>query len=90
MRTCQNPNSQKKELIAEDYSVWQEGAGSLLLLGAAQASGLLAVLPQIIPANTPEMSDRLAQSQTNSRQQLLQTLLFMPAVNVYRCYEGCV
>lgn len=59
----------------------------MLLLAAAQASGLLTVLPQIIPSNTPAMSERLAQSQTNSRQQLLQTLLFMPAVNVYRSYD---
>ena len=66
----------KKEVIAADYPVWQEGAGSLLLLAAAQASGLLAALPQIIPTTPPEMPDRLAQSRTNCRQQLLQTLLF--------------
>ena len=59
----------------------------MLLLAAAQASGLLTVLPEIIPGSSPETPARLSESQTGSRQQLLQTLLFMPAVHVYRSYD---
>ncbi len=59
----------------------------MLLLAAAQASGLLAVLPEIMPSSTPETPARLSASQAGSRQQLLQTLLFMPAVGVTRCYD---
>ena len=59
----------------------------MLLLAAAEASGLLTALPKIIPSSTPEMPARLSGSQAGSRQQLLQTLLFMPAVDVYRSYD---
>ena len=59
----------------------------MLLLAAAEASGLLTALAKIIPSSTPEMPARLSESQTGSRQQLLQTLLFMPAVQVYRSYD---
>ena len=59
----------------------------MLLLAAAKASGLLTALPKIIPSSTPEMPARLSESQAGSRQQLLQTLLFMPAVDVYRSYD---
>jgi hypothetical protein len=59
----------------------------LLLLAAAQASGLLAVLSKILVTNSPESPVNKGRTTSDSQQQLLQTLLFMPAVQVYRSYD---
>jgi hypothetical protein len=48
---------------------------------------LLAVLPQIAAEPSLQHSQRLAEMQPVARQQLLQTLLFMPVVDLYRPYE---
>ena len=57
------------------------------MLASAQARGLLNVLPQIVPTVSEPMPQRLAESGDVSRQQLLQTLLFMPVADVFRPYE---
>jgi len=59
----------------------------LLLLAAAQASGLLAVLSKILVTNSPERPANNGRTALDSQQQLLQTLLFMPVVQVYRSYD---
>lgn len=59
----------------------------MLLLASAEASGLLEMLPQIVPDISEQMPKRLAESGDTSRQQLLQTLLFMPVADVFRPYS---
>ena len=58
-----------------------------MLLASAEVSGLLDVLPQIVPETSEDMRQRLADSGDLSRQQLLQTLLFMPVAAVFRPYD---
>ena len=58
-----------------------------MLLAAAQASGLLGVLSKILVTNSPERPANKGRTALDSQQQLLQTLLFMPAVQVYRSYD---
>jgi len=77
----------KKSTLSEQESNWYEGASSLLLLASAQVTGLVDVLPQIVPEVCDRMPQRLAESGETSRQQLLQTLLFMPVADVFRPYD---
>lgn len=57
------------------------------MLASANATGLLDALPQIVPEVSEQMPQRLAESGAVSRQQLLQTLLFMPVADVFRPYD---
>lgn len=57
------------------------------MLGSANATGLLDILLQIVPEVSEQMPPRLAESGEVSRQHLLQTLLFMPVVDVFRPYD---
>ncbi len=62
---------------------WQEGAGSLLLLAAAQETGVIAALEQALPGAAPTPL-RLARSTPTTRRQSLLTLLLLPAVGLRR------
>ena len=72
---------------------WQEGAGSLILLAAAEQTGLLEGLQQALPLQTAPATSRLAHQRQTTTRQLVQTLLFMPVAQQYktwdlRCYTG--
>ncbi|HEU5367487.1 MAG TPA: hypothetical protein VFU69_03445, partial [Ktedonobacterales bacterium] len=68
--------------------VWQEGAGSLLLLAAAQETGLIETFEAALPrASAPCRPARLAHSTHASRERLLLTLLFLNAVGLRRTSE---
>jgi len=66
-------------------SRWQESAGSLLLLAAAQETGLIEVLLGAVPEGPT--ANRLGRSQAQSRQQLLLTVLFLSAVGLARPWD---
>lgn len=61
----------------------QAGAGALLLLAAAQQTGLLAQLQTAIPQGTLPRT-RLSQQSLISQQAALRTLLFLPVVGLRR------
>lgn len=63
---------------------WQEGAGALLLVAAANTSGLLEALETALSCCAPQAGSRLAHLSTSSRQSLLQTLLFLGVVGLSR------
>jgi hypothetical protein len=67
--------------------VWQEGAGSLLLLAAAHETGLLETLEAALPLASPTCPPRLAHSTRASRERLLLTLLFLNAVGLRRTWD---
>ena len=65
-------------------SEWQDSAGSLVLLAAAEATGLIKVLNEaVVDSPVP----RLVNSQSRTRQQLMLTLLFMNICQVQRPYD---
>ena len=66
-------------------SRWQESAGSLLLVAAAQQTGLIEAIGQALPGGAP--GSRLVKSQPQSRQSLLLTLLFLGAVGLERPWD---
>src|SRR5258706_13686186 len=66
---------------------WQEGAGGLLLVAAAEASGLLSTLGTAVSACTPCGDSRLAHLSARSRLMLVRTLLFLVAVGADGSWE---
>jgi transposase len=79
--------AEKRSALAQPE--WQEGAGNLLLLAAAQQTGLLTALEtalsQSVPTSGPSL--RLTHSvPTTLRRQLL-TLLFLEAVGLRRTWD---
>jgi hypothetical protein len=64
---------------------WQESAGSLLLVAAAQQTGLIEALGQALPGGGA--GSRLIKSQAQPRQSLLLTLLFLGAVGLERPWD---
>ncbi len=68
---------------------WQEGAGGLLLLAAANATALLSQLEAVLPikqqsSSVPQPSP---QRLLHPQRSLLLTLLFLPAVGLHRFWE---
>jgi hypothetical protein len=70
-------------------SEWQEGAGSLLLLAAAQQTDLLPSLEKALSPNlcAADPSLRLAHSQPITLRSQLLTLLFLEAVGLQRTWD---
>jgi hypothetical protein len=66
---------------------WQEGAGRLLLVAAAQETGLLAALEDAVASCTPAPTSRLACVSPASRRMLLLTLLFLGVVGLRRTWD---
>lgn len=67
--------------------MWQEGAGSLLLLAAAHETGLIETLDAALPLASSTCPARLARSTHASRERLLLTLLFLNAVGLRRTID---
>jgi hypothetical protein len=68
---------------------WQEGAGGLLLLAAANATALLSQLEEALPMKQQSSSGSQSSSPRlfYSQRSLLLTLLFLPAVGLHRFWE---
>lgn len=66
---------------------WGEGAGSLLLLAAAQETGLVDALRAALPAALPADNHRRDYQTPTSRQALILTLLFLGAVGLRRTWD---
>ncbi len=64
-----------------------EGAGSLLLLAAAQETGLVAALRAALPVALPADNHRRDYQTPASRQALVLTLLFLGAVGLRRTWD---
>jgi hypothetical protein len=64
---------------------WQTGAGGLLLVAAAQETGLFVALETALTACTPASHSRLKQLSISSRCMLLSTLLFLGVVGPTGC-----
>jgi hypothetical protein len=64
-----------------------DGAGGLLLLAGASATGLLAALEQAVATAPARAGSRLAHHRPQTRQGLLRTLLFLGAVGLRRPWE---
>jgi len=75
----------KLDALAGSEPDFQEGAGGLLLLAAAQETGLLPSLETALPAYSLEVPSRLARTTPPSRRMLLLTLLFLGVVGPTRC-----
>jgi hypothetical protein len=67
--------------------VWQDGAGSLLLLAAAHETGLLATLTRALPLRSATAPARLARLLPATIQALLLTVLFLSAVGLRRTWD---
>ncbi len=63
---------------------WREGAGGLLLLAAAQETGLAETLTAALPVALPADNERRDYQGPASRQALVLTLLFLGAVGLRR------
>src|SRR5258708_1601970 len=84
-RTATRPSPQKTSVKGSE---WQDSAGSLVLLAAAETTGLIQGLSECIRLDNLEKPDtRLANSQRTTRQQLVLTLLFMNLVGVQRTWD---
>jgi len=70
-------------------SKWQEGAGGLLLLAAANATGLLSQLEEVLPMKPHSLCvpEPLPQQHFLPQRSLLLTLLFLPVVGLRRFWE---
>ena len=67
---------------------WQEGAGGLLLLAAANATTLLSQLEDVLPMKQRSSGSQPSPSHLFHRQRsLLLTLLFLPAVGLHRFWD---
>ncbi len=68
---------------------WQEGAGGLLLLAAAQETSLLCQLEEVLPIKQPNSSEHQPAPHRlfHPKRSLLLTLLFLPAVGLHRLWE---
>jgi hypothetical protein len=68
---------------------WQEGAGGLLLLAAANATALLSQLEDVLPMKQPSsaVSQPSPQRLFHPHRRLLLTLLFLPTVGLHRFWE---
>ncbi len=65
----------------------QEGAGGLLLVAAANVSGLLSELETAITSCQPTTARSLLSSSSHCLRQLLLTLLFLPLGNLHRTHD---
>src|SRR5438309_123039 len=65
----------------------QEGAGGLLLLAAANETGLLSDLETAIASCEPTTAQFLLSSSPHCRRQLMLTLLFLPLSGLRRTYD---
>jgi hypothetical protein len=65
----------------------QEGAGGLLLVAAAEVSGLLSTMETAVARCTPCAASRLAHLSARSRHMLVRTLLFLGVVGLDRTWE---
>jgi hypothetical protein len=66
---------------------WQEGAGGLLLVAAAEVSGLLSTMETAVARCTPCAASRLAHLSARSRHMLVRTLLFLGVVGLDRTWD---
>jgi hypothetical protein len=66
---------------------WLEGAGGLLLVAAAQETGLLPALETALASCTPQDDSRLAHLSPIARRRLVLTLLFLNAVGLRRTWD---
>ena len=67
--------------------MWQEGAGSLLLLAAVHETGLLPALTAALPAPPRAAACRVTSLRPATIQRLLLTLLFLGVVGLRRTWE---
>ncbi len=67
--------------------MWQEGAGSLLLLAAATETNLIAAFTEAVSAETSPGHSRRRRNGLTSRQMLLLTLLFLGVVGLRRTWD---
>ena len=86
---ARNKKKNGKEQPASAQPEWQEGAGSLLLLAAAQQTELLPCLQAaLFPRQlTADPSLRLPHSQPATLRSQLLTLLFLEAVGLRRTWD---
>lgn len=71
----------------EGEAQWQEGAGGLLLVAAAQETGLLAQLEAALACCSSEHAGRLGRLCPTSRQMFVLTLLFVGVVGLRRTWD---
>ncbi len=66
---------------------WQEGAGGLPLVAAAQETSLLSALEMALASCTPRDGSRLAHLSPISGRMLVLTLLFLSAIGLHRTWD---
>lgn len=72
---------------AEAEAPVQEGVGGLLLLAAAQETGLLSDLETAMASCEPTTAQSLLSSASHCRRQLMLTLLFLPLAGLRRTHD---
>ncbi len=77
----------KLEAFSPTEPQWQEGAGGLLLVAAAEVPGLLSTMETAVSACTPRGDSRLAHLSARSRHMLVRTLLFLGAVGLDHTWD---
>jgi hypothetical protein len=77
----------KREASPAAEPQWQEGAGGLLLVAAAQETGLLSSMETAVSACTPCANARLGHLSARSRHMLVRTLLFLGVVGLDRTWD---
>lgn len=67
-------------------AAWQEGAGGLLLLAAANETGLFSLMEEVLP-DQPQHSRNAATPFASAQGSLLLTLFFLPMVGLQRLWD---
>src|SRR5262249_16833676 len=79
------PQKNLANTLVRTEPVWQEGAGSLLLLAAAHERGLITALTAALPKAAP--TTRLGRMSRSTMCALLLTLLFLTLVGLRRTWD---
>ncbi len=77
----------RKKKLTEPQPVWQEGIGSLLLLAAAQQTGLLTTLVTTMPGVASSLLSSGLPLNLAVVERLVLTLLFLPVAGLARTWD---
>lgn len=82
-----SPGKKLQFPCSSEEAHWQEGAGGLLLVAAAEATGLLSTLEAAVSSCSKEADSRVAHLSDASRRMVVLTLLFLGVVGLRRTWD---
>jgi hypothetical protein len=84
---CSSPEKNLPFPCSSEEPHWQEGAGGLLLVAAAEATCLLSTLEAAVSSCSKKADSRVAHLSCASRRRFVLTLLFLGAVGLRRTWD---